>query len=216
MGIWGVDLYDCDITLDVKDYFEESFFNGVGVEQITKQLISMFSGIDTLEEPLFWFALADIQWTLGVLSPNVRDKALRWMCENDGLGEWQKNNLDIKLRRKKVLSELRNKLLSPQPIAKSPKKSRCYKCKWKIGDIFAYKLESELAKKRGFFGRYLLIQKIDEIKWYPEHTVPIVYIKITKDENIPKSKEEYENQEYLERTPRAWVLCTADPELYQS
>lgn len=73
-----------------------------------------------------------------------------------------------------------------------------YKCKWNIGDVFAYKLTSDLSKERDLFGRYFLIQKVDERIWHPGHIVPIVYVKLTSDQNLPTTKEEYEQLEYVQ------------------
>ena len=75
---------------------------------------------------------------------------------------------------------------------------KIYRCEWKYGDVYAYRMESELAKEKGLYGRYLLIQKIDEGTWYPGHVVPIVYAKITKDTSIPECIEEYNNSEYVQ------------------
>lgn len=77
-------------------------------------------------------------------------------------------------------------------------KRRYYKCSWNVGDVFAFRLESALAKERELFGRYFLIQKVDERIWHPGHTVPIVYVKLTKDENLPKNIEEYNELEYVQ------------------
>lgn len=75
---------------------------------------------------------------------------------------------------------------------------RSYECTWAIGDVFAYRLESELAKERGLYSRFFLIQKVDERIWYPKHIVPIVYVKLTKDESLPNSIEEYNELEYVQ------------------
>ncbi len=75
---------------------------------------------------------------------------------------------------------------------------RLYKCEWNIGDVFAWRMESELAKEKGLFGKYLLIQKVDEDTWYPGHTIPIVYVKITADEQLPQNYEEYCQLEYVQ------------------
>ena len=67
-----------------------------------------------------------------------------------------------------------------------------------MGDVFAYQLESDLAKERGLYGRYFLIQKVDEGIWHPGHIVPIVYVKITSDANLPSNVEEYNRLEYVQ------------------
>ena len=96
------------------------------------------------------------------------------------------------------MDDLQNRLLSPQPIVKKPTKKRVYECQWKFGDVFAYQLESDLAKERGLYGRYFLIQKVDEGVWHPGHIIPIVYVKITGDTTLPSNAEEYNKLEYVQ------------------
>ena len=192
MGTWGIKLYQNDTSLDVKDEFEEKIRNGNSAEEVTQELLNDFSDLLTFsdEEPLFWLALADTQWKWGMLLPEVKEKAIFWIKKS----KKQENNT----KRIKILEDLEQKLLSPQPPTKKIKKRRIYKCEWKIGDVFAYQLESELAKEKGLFGRYFLIQKVDEGTWYPGHIIPIAYVKITKDENLPSTIEEYNELEYVQ------------------
>lgn len=115
------------------------------------------------------------------------------------------------------LSDLQAKLLSPQPPAKQPGKKRLYKCQWKLGDVFAYQLESDLAKERGLDGRYFLIQKVDEGVWYPGHIVPIVYVKITKAHSLPSNVAEYNELEYVQTSfskyeERFWPIDMTRPQ----
>ena len=56
----------------------------------------------------------------------------------------------------------------------------------------------DLAKEKGLYGRYFLIQKVDEGVWYPGHIVPIVYVKITNNANLPENVEEYNQLEYVQ------------------
>ena len=200
MGVWGVGIYQNDIALDVCDTFKEQYNDGKSSQEITEKLISEYSVLfgDDDEEPLFWFALADTQWKFGVLLPEVKEKALYWIEKDRGVLRFQMIGKPSKTQRARKLDELRDRLNSPQPPVKKVKKKRIYKCQWNIGDVFAYKLESDLAKERGLYGRYFLIQKVDEGTWYPGHIVPIVYVKITKDTSLPSSEEEYNKLEYVQ------------------
>lgn len=200
MGIWGFELYQNDTSLDVKDEFEELFNDGKDAQEITDKLMEDYKSImgDLDEEPLFWFALADTQWNLGVLLPVVKEKALYWINKDSGMFNCQTIDMSEKVQRKKALDDLQAKLLSLQPSVKKPVKKRTYKCQWKLGDVFAYQLESDLAKERGLYGRYFLIQKVDEGTWYPAHIVPIVYVKITSDTNLPSNIDEYNQLEYVQ------------------
>lgn len=190
MGMWGFELYQNDTSLDVKDTFEDLFRSGKSVQDITDKLTEDYKSImgNAEEEPLFWWALADTQWNLGVLMPWVKDKALCWIEKGRGTPPSQSMGL----------SDLKAKLLSPQPPAKKLRKRRIYKCQWKLGDVFAYQLESNLAEERGLYGRYFLIQKVDESVWYPGHIVPIVYVKITNDSRLPANVEEFNKLEYVQ------------------
>lgn len=200
MGIWGVELYQNDISLDVKDQFEDQLRNGRNVKEITIQMVEDFSCLigNPCEEPLFWFALADTQWNWGMLLPYVKEQALSWIEKGGDIGGLLTESMEIKSQRRKVLDDLRFKLLSPQPPIRKFVKKRLYKCEWNIDDVFAYQLESDLAKDKGLLGRFFLIQKVDEGTWYPGHIVPIVYIKITEDEKLPVNIEEYNQLEYVQ------------------
>ena len=77
-------------------------------------------------------------------------------------------------------------------------KINLYKCDWKIGDVFAYKLESEFAAEKGLLGRYFLIQKVDEGYWHPGHTIPIVRVKIANDDKLPENVEQFNELEYVQ------------------
>ena len=64
--------------------------------------------------------------------------------------------------------------------------------------MYAYQLEGEYAKERGLNGKYLLFYKIAESIWWPGHVIPVVYIKLTENNEIPKTREELEKLEYIQ------------------
>lgn len=200
MGLWGFKLYQNDTALDVKDDFEELYNTGKTVQAITEKLMEDYKNImgNIDEEPLFWLALADTQWNWGVLLPAVKEKALYWIGKGRGIFQHQTVDILVKAQKEKTIDDLQTKLLSPQPPMKKPAKKRIYQCQWKLGDVFAYQLESDLAKDRALYGRYFLIQKVDESLWHPGHIVPIVYVKITRDTNLPSNVEEYNQLEYVQ------------------
>lgn len=200
MGFWGADLYQNDTSLDVKNQFEERLRKGENVENITQNLKEEFLSAkdDLLERCAFWFALADTQWTWGVLLPDVKKYVLHLLEAGGDLKCWQDEPMVTQLQRKRVMLDLQYNLLSPQPPFRKPVKRRVYRCEWKLGDVYAYRLESELAREKGIWGRYFLIQKVDEGVWHPGHIVPIVYIKITQDGTLPATIEEYNKLEYVQ------------------
>jgi len=200
MGIWGVGLYSNDVGMDVQSAFVEALHEGKEPEEITAQMLEDYAGEleDPWDAPAFWFALADTQWKRGMLLPEVKDNALSLIESGDEVAMWQQEDPALAKKREKVLDTLREKLLSPQPPRKNYRKRNLYQCQWQIGDVYAYRLESEDARKRGLFGRYILVRKVDEYTWYPGHIIPIVYVKITKDDKLPTSLAEYEALEYVQ------------------
>ena len=209
MGSWGPKLYQDDVAEDIRDYYKDQLRRGKTNEEVTNELIEDNEDIisDDDDAPVFWFALADTQWSLGRLFPFVKEKALEHLKSGTNLKRWEEeaiNKKEYKVR-EKVLQELKQKLMSPMPPEKKVSQYKLYKCEWNIGDVFAYKLESDYAKEKGLDNKYLLIRKVYEYIWWPGHTVPIVYVQITKDEEIPLSKEAISNLEYIQ-TSRAEVL----------
>ena len=176
MGAWGAKLYENDTALDIKDRFAD-LGKGKTVQQITNELIDEYTGKldDVYCAPVFWFALADTQWNLGRLLPEVREQALAWLDKGGDLAVWQEENPELAVTREKVLRELQQKLNSPQPPEKKISQHRLYKCNWKIGDVFAYQFNSEYAKDNDFYQKYVYFVKVAENTWYPGHIVPIVY-----------------------------------------
>ena len=203
MGVWGIGLYQNDTSLDIQDEFKELFRKGKTVREIADKILNEYAKVldDPDEAPHIWLALADMQWCYGTLMPEVSKEALYWIENSLKIAE---DIEDLKIRKKAmtVLEDLRKKLCSPQPPAKlqpqTPPRSRLYRCPWNIGDVYAYRLKSDLAKERGIAGRYFLIQKVDEYIWHPGHIVPIVYVKITKDETLPVTLEEYGQLDYVQ------------------
>ena len=199
MGAWGANLYQDDVALDVKDEYKDNLRRGKTNEEAMQEIIDKYQELLEDEEVrgVFWLALADTQWNLGRLDEQVKKQALEIIELGIDLKRWESNE-KLYNKRKEILEKLKEKLLSPQPEEKRMPKYRTYKCEWENGDVFAYQLKSEYAKEQGLEGRYLIIQKIDEIDWYPCSTIPLVRVKITEDKTIPKTEKEIDELEYIQ------------------
>ena len=199
MGAWGANLYQDDVALDVKDEYKDNLRRGKTNEETMQEIIDKYQELleDEEDRGVFWLALADTQWNLGRLDEQVKKQALEIIELGTDLKRWEINE-KLYNKRKEILEKLKEKLLSPQPEEKRMPKYRTYKCEWENGDVFAYQLKSEYAKEQGLEGRYLIIQKIDEIDWYPCSTIPLVRVKITEDKTIPKTEKEIDELEYIQ------------------
>lgn len=202
MGTWGTGLFQDDFALDIKESYRERLKKGEDGEIITASLIEEHQ--DELNDPdtktVFWLALADTQWKLGRLEPKVKENALQCILDGSDLERWE-NSARITYRsRQRVLSTLESRLLSPQPEKKILRSSipKPYFCGWNNGDVYALKLCSEEAGKLKLAGRYLLLQMVDTYLWDEVKTIPIVYVKLTKDAELPKTIEEYNACEFVQ------------------
>ncbi|MBU1094386.1 MAG: hypothetical protein KKH01_07990 [Firmicutes bacterium] len=189
MGAWGVKLYQDDVTEDVKTYYVDHLKRGLDSDELAQNMLSEFADyIDDEEDgPLFWFALADTQWKYGRLLPFVKEKALEYLNSGSDLKRWQEDGKLLK-QRIIVLDELKQQLTSPQPPEKKVSQYRLFNCEWKIGDVYAYKFESDISKERGFFNKYIVFQKVRNGIWWPGHTEPVVRVYKWIGEEMPETK----------------------------
>lgn len=143
MGAWGTALYSCDIAEDVRDACKD-IFAFYDIKQGNDLIFSHFkyiteqSYIDN-EYASFWYALSDWQWKHGMLTDSVKNKALDLLNNYAGLEDWINNgNMEDVKKRKKVLTKLKEQLLSSQPQYKKIKASVIH-AKHKPGDIIIFK-----------------------------------------------------------------------------
>lgn len=177
MGAWGTSLYANDTTSDIRADYLDKLKRGKTNEEATQELMDENRDImgDIEEEPLFWFALADTQWNYGRLIPKVKEKALYFLAQDAELQRWQDSEQKW-MAWKKTLNTLKEKLESPQPDTKRVSKYRLYQCKWRLGDVFAYRFSSDYSCKKGFEGKYIVFRKVSEDTWWPGHIVPVVQL----------------------------------------
>jgi len=166
MGTWGTGLYANDCSGDVRDtymkFLQEQLSNK---EAYQKTLEKFHEYIGDQDEPFLWYALADTQWKVGRLISEVKEKALKWIEKGGGLENWEES-ANRGAGWKKTLEKLKEKLESPMPPEKIIKKPVEFtRNPWNVGDVYAYQFHTEVTKERGLFGKYILIQKIGDIKW---------------------------------------------------
>jgi len=139
MGVWGTAIFSDDTAADVRDQFKDSIADGLTSEQATDALIqSNKSSLDDPDDgPPFWLGLALTQWKLGRLLPSVKERALRIIDSGEDLRRWDDPALAKK--RTKVLSELREKLESPQPPPKKIRRQYQFGSEWPLGTIITYR-----------------------------------------------------------------------------
>ena len=192
MGAWGTALYSNDTASDIRGDYVDLLRRGNSNEESLKKLMEKDGdciGIEE-EEPLFWYALADTLWNYGRLTPEVKEKALYFLDHPEAeLARWEDDGGKYVEAWMRTLEKLRTKLLSPQPPEKKVSKYRLYKCTWQVGDVYAYRLESEYSKEKGLYGKYIIFQKVGETDWWPGHIIPLVLVYRWIGEEMPQKED---------------------------
>lgn len=212
MGTWGVNLFQDDIAEDVRSRYKELLREYSDEESFQRLLIEFRDVINDPEDStVFWLSLSDTQWTLGRLNSYVKKKAIEVIDTKQNLALWHNTEEKTICARQAVLEKLKKKISSTQPPIKEIKKLSIYQCKWNIGDVFAYPLESEYAKEAGLSGEHILLYKISETVFYPGHTIPVVWLKVSKELSLPKNVEEFNLLDFVEistlkyESDRLWI-----------
>src|SRR3954470_17173310 len=101
MGAWGHGIRQDDFVCDVIAIFEDLLKAGKSVGDATKAVKSKFASEikDTDDGPLFWIALADVQWTYGELEPQVLKHVQDDFDSDRGLDRWSEDQRGLSRRR---------------------------------------------------------------------------------------------------------------------
>ena len=162
MGTWGTSLYANDTTADVRDTYMGFLKEQLSNEEALERTMETFQELigDEVEEPLFWYALAETQWKVGRLTSDVKEKALSWIAESGGIVLWEESGTGS-AGWKKTLDKLKNTLESPMRSEKKVRKPVVINHNlWETGDVYAYQFHKEESKTSGTYGKYIVMQKI--------------------------------------------------------
>ena len=162
MGFWSTSLYGNDLTLDVRDKLDDLLKSGVSPQDVYQEMLKCFEEVlSTDEESLFWFALADRMWDYGILTDEIKEKALTYITnivDHEYLDEletarerrsWQ-NTLN-KLKTKIENVNQGNKKIKVEPVFK--------RNIWNVGDYYAYEFHKKNSQELGIQSKYIVIKK---------------------------------------------------------
>ena len=181
MGTWNVSISGNDTAQDLKSEYQAVFFyNDVetALAKIDTYVRSMFDESDEEEWSCYFYSLAEFMWKHGILTEDVRARAIDMIDSGFGLEIWELEGTSTLNKRKKVLAEFRGKLLSPQPPKKKIRFNLHMMPIFQTGDLVALQLKtldkhypahSKLGKDifKGYDGKYIVLRKVgDEISQY--------------------------------------------------
>jgi len=104
MGAWGYGIRQDDFVLDVIGVFEDLLKAGKSIREATDAIRSKFAAEmqDSDDGPLFWLALADVQWTYGGLEPQTLSRVKDDLDSGRSLAAWIEDQRALPRRRAAV------------------------------------------------------------------------------------------------------------------
>ena len=142
VGAWGYGIRQDDFVCDVIGVFEDLMKAGKSFREATKTVKSRFVAEiqDSDDGPLFWIALADMQWTYGELEPQILNHALEDFNSGRSLDRWAEDKRGLS-RRRAVLEKFLSKISAPNPRPKKPPKMATRAPKFQAGDCLSIQLD---------------------------------------------------------------------------
>ena len=176
MGTWSASICGNDTAQDLRMEYTAAFYK-YGVEEALKRIDEyvreMFDESDEEEWCNYYYSLAEFMWKKGILTEEVKNKAIEMIDSGFGLELWELEGEKILNARKRKLEEFKAKLLSPQCTPKKIKPNVHGRI-FEDGDIIAVQLQTEgkpyTEKERSHIteeefhalhGQYVLMQLVD-------------------------------------------------------
>lgn len=188
MGAWSTSITGNDTAQDLRPEYQAAFFyNDVetALEKIDAYVRKDFDESDEEEWCDYYYSLADFMWKHGILTELVRNRAVEMIDSGFGLEIWAESGTATLNKRKKVLTEFRAKLLSPQPTKKKISIKLYLKPIFETGDLVAIQLQTldkhyleRSSFSEQFFrecdGKYVVLRKVGDSISYVSRIEPSV------------------------------------------
>ena len=146
MGTWSTSITGNDTAMDLRTEYSAAFFK-YNVPEALKLIDDyvrkkMFDESDAEEWCNYYYSLADFMWKKGILTDEVRDKAIEMIDSGFGLELWAEEGEKTLKARQKALAQFKEKLLSPQPAKKKIKPNVHLEPIFNAGDVIAIQLQT--------------------------------------------------------------------------
>ena len=191
MGAWSVSITGNDTAQDLLSEYTAAFYKyepEEAVQRIDNYVRSnMFDESDEGEWCDYYYSLADFMWKKGILTDEIKEKAIRMIDSGFGLELWAEAGEKTLTKRQRVLSEFKAKLTSSMPPKKKIKPNVHTERIFENGDVLAIQLQTAgkpYAKNdekpmsddefHAYDGKYILMQLIDCYASWSSSIVPDV------------------------------------------
>jgi len=196
MGAWGPGIRQDDFVCNVEGAFKDHLKDGKSIGDATKFVHKQFAdALDDCDDgPLFWLALADMQWTYGNLDPLVRQRVNEIIESDIGMERWGEPSDKLSKQRRAALAKFYDKISQPNPKPTRPPKRINRKPKFTAGDCLAVQLEN------GQYGAALVLATDSSNPEYPADL--IADLDYLSDE--PPTLEVFRKRDWLKLTHHNW------------
>jgi hypothetical protein len=169
MGAWGFGIRQDDFVCDVIGAFEDLLKAGTSVADATTSVKSKFAGAidDSTDGPLFWIALADVQWTYGGLEPYVLEHVKEDFHSGRSLIPWSEDPRGA-ARRRAALEKFIAKIERANPRSKKPPKTILRAPKFHPGDCLSIRLPN------GQYGAAIVLAADHSLAEYGQNLVAVL------------------------------------------
>lgn len=185
MGAWNCSINGNDTAQDlIYEYRAAFYYNDVDTA-LEKIFDYVTKHLDTDEYTDFIYSLADFMWKKGILTEEVKNAAIKMIDLNCNMEIWALSGEKILAKRKKVLQEFKNKLLSKQPEKKKITLGLYMKSIFNEGDVITFKLNTkdldcsdyrdiDINIVKNYDGKYVVLRKLYDHISYKSSVEPRV------------------------------------------
>ena len=144
MGTWNASITGNDTALDmIEDYKVAFSYFSVeeGLQKLDQFVRSNFDESDEDEWCAYFYSLADFMWKNGILTDEIRDKAVQMVDSDFGMQTWI--DAGYEKQRRKELAKFRTRITSPQCAPKKIKISHIHPDDiFENGEVIAIQLKT--------------------------------------------------------------------------
>ncbi len=190
MGAWSVSINGNDTAQDLISEYQAAFFY-FDTETALKKIENYVRSIGLNEEDEgewcnYYYSLADFMWKKGILTDPLKIKVLEMLDSNFGLALWTESGNAVLGKRKKILAQFKQKLLSEQPPKKKIRIDFHLSPVFETGDIIAIQLKTmdksyisddsnfDEAFFRSCHDKWVVLRKVEDHISYTSCIVPEV------------------------------------------
>ncbi len=192
MGAWSTSITGNDTAQDLRAEYTCAFYYYKDISEAVQKIEGYVTSIginetDPEEYCDYVYSLADFMWKKGILTDEIRDRALKMIDSGFGLEIWEESGVRILKARQKALEKFRTQITSPMCAPQKIKLNINAKEIFEKGDLIAIKLmtsgknyidrvrwikdisEEEFQR---YDGKYILVQKIEDHYGWTSSIVP--------------------------------------------